>query len=120
MTESVDLRSVVHATRRTVDKLSGLRASMEARVADYEQVGGHPERLEQRGEDGSLRRERDDLARSLPPLRAAHEALLKQPEGKRQTGQRLKVIDNAPSELRMIESILRSAGHDVLIQKLAG
>jgi twitching motility two-component system response regulator PilH len=116
MAESADLRSLVHAARRIVDELSGLLASMEARVADYEQVDGHPERLEQRVEDQRLRRERDDLARSLAQLRAAHEALLKQHEGKRQTGQRLKVmvVDDAPSELRMIESILRSAGHDVL------
>jgi hypothetical protein len=122
MAESADLRSLVHAARRIVDELSGLLASMEARVADYEQVGGHSERLERRVEDGGPRRERDDLARSLAQLRAAHEALLKQHEGKRQTGQRLKVMvaDDAPSELRMIESILRSAGHDVLIQKLAG
>jgi twitching motility two-component system response regulator PilH len=114
MTESADLRSMVYAARRIVDELSGLLASMEALMADYEQVGG-PER-ERREEDESLRRERDDLARSLAQLRAAHEALLKQHEGKRHAGQRLKVmvVDDAPSELRMIESILRSAGHDVL------
>ena len=120
MTESADLRSVVHAARRIVDELSELLASMEALVANHEPVGGHPERLDQREprvEDESLRRERDDLARSLAELRAAHEALLKLHEGTRPTGQRLKVmvVDDAPSELHMIESILRSAGHDVLM-----
>ena len=119
MTESGDLRSMVHAARRTVDELSGLLTSMEALVADHDQAGARPEQLAPPGPpapDESLRRERDDLARSLAELRAAHETLLRQHEGKRQTGHRLKVmvVDDAPSELRMIESILRAAGHDVL------
>jgi CheY-like chemotaxis protein len=121
MTQHGDLRSVVHAARRIVDELSGLLASMEALVADHEQVGVRYERLEQQHEElrvreEKLRRERDDLARSLVEVRSAHDALLKQQEARRQAGQRHKVmvVDDAPSELRAIESILRSAGYDVV------
>lgn len=121
MTQRGDLRPLVHAARRIVDELSGLLASMEAVVADHEQVGVRYERLEQQHEElrvreERLRRERDDLARNLVEVRAAHDALRKQQEARRQAGQRHKVmvVDDAPSELRAIESILRAAGHDVV------
>ena len=121
MTPRGDLRSVVHAARRLVDDLAGLLASMEALVVDHEQMGARCARLEQqheqlRAQDERLRRERDDVARGLAELRAAHEALLKQQEARRQAGQRYKVmvVDDAPSDLRTMESILTAAGHDVV------
>ena len=121
MTPRGDLRSVVHAARRLVDDLAGLLASMEALVVDHEQTGARCARLEQqheelRAQDERLRRERDDVARGLTELRAAHEALLKQQEARRQAGQRYKVmvVDDAPSDLRTMESILTAAGHDVV------
>ena len=121
MTPRGDLRSVVHAARRLVDDLAGLLASMEALVVDHEQMSARCARLEQqheelRAQDERLRRERDDVARGLTELRAAHEALLKQQEARRQAGQRYKVmvVDDAPSDLRTMESILTAAGHDVV------
>jgi len=121
MTPRGDLPSVLHAARRIVDDLAGLLASMEALVVDHEQMSARCARLEQqheelRAQDERLRRERDDVARGLTELRAAHEALLKQHEARRQAGQRYKVmvVDDAPSDLRTMESILTAAGHDVV------
>ena len=121
MTPRGDLPSVLHAARRIVDDLAGLLASMEALVVDHEQMSARCERLERQhqervAEDERLRRERDDLARGLAELRAAHEALVKHQEARRHAGQRYKVmvVDDAPSDLRTIESILKAAGHDVV------
>jgi twitching motility two-component system response regulator PilH len=121
MTQHGDLRSLVHAARRIVDDLAELLASMEGLVVDGAEMGARCERLEQQQEElrvreERLRRERDDLARSLVEVRAAHDALLRQQEARRQAGRRhtIMVVDDAPSELRAIESILRSAGYDVV------
>jgi len=88
-------------------------------VASHEEAGARLEQLEHQHDDlrrevENLRRERDDLARSLAEVRAAHEALLRRHE-RSQGGQRCKVmvVDDAPSDLRMMETILKSAGHDV-------
>jgi len=114
-----DFRSAVHAARQIAGDLASLVASMEALVLNDENAGARLKRLEEqheelRRESDRLRHERDDLARNLAELRAAHEALLGRRE-RSQSGQphKVMVVDDAQSDLRMMESILRSAGHDV-------
>ena len=121
MSAPSDLRTLADTARRILDDLAGLVASMEALARDHEQLGARHERLEQQQEElrlaeARLRRERDELARGLAELKAAHEALSRHQPVRRQPGQRHKVmvVDDAPSDLRMIESILRTAGYDVL------
>lgn len=116
-----ELRSLVQAARRIVADLGALLVSMEALAAEHDQVSARCGRLEEqhremRADEARLRQERDELAQSLAALRASHEALQRQLDVRRQPGQghRVMVVDDAPSELRAIESILRSAGHDVL------
>src|SRR5262245_24533687 len=89
-------------------------------MLNHEEAGTRLKQLEQQHEElrlqgERLRQERDDLARNLAELRVAHEALLRRQE-RSQGGQlrKVMVVDDAPSDLRMMESILRSAGHDVV------
>jgi len=120
LTPRSDFRSAIHAARRIASDLASLVASLEALVLNHEQAEARLERLEQQHEDlrlqgERLRRERDDIARTLAEVRLAHEALLRR-QDRSQGGQshKVMVVDDAPSELRMMESILKSAGHDVI------
>jgi len=120
ITPRSDFRTAVHAARQIASDLAGLIASIEALMSNHEEAGARLKQLEQQHEElrlqgERLRQERDDLARNLAELRVAHEALLRRQE-RSQGGQlrKVMVVDDAPSDLRMMESILRSAGHDVV------
>jgi twitching motility two-component system response regulator PilH len=121
MTPTGDLRSVVQTARRILDDLAGLLASIETLALEQEQAGARGARLEQQHQEllqqsERVRRERDDVARSLAELRAAHDALLKLQEARRHPGQphKVMIVDDATSDLRAMESMLRAAGHEVV------
>lgn len=120
-TPSGDVRSLIQAARRQWDELGALLGTMEKLTAEHEELRARCERLDQEHErlrlsDETARRERDETARSLAELRLAYDALLAEQKATRPGPRKRKVmvVDDAASDLRMMESILRSAGHLVL------
>jgi twitching motility two-component system response regulator PilH len=103
-----------------VSQLGDLLASIEGSAADPDEWRSRCARLEReldelRLSDERARTEHAQTARALAELRVAYDALVKQaslgkPSGRRR---RIMVVDDAQSDLRMMESILRSAGHEV-------
>ena len=116
---SGDLQPLIQAARRIIDELDTLVSSMEAAAGLHEALRARCERLEQEHEalrdaGESMRRERDEISRALTELRAAHNAVRTERDTTRPTPRRkVMVVDDAQSELRMMESILRSAGLQV-------
>jgi twitching motility two-component system response regulator PilH len=104
-----------------VSQLDDLLASIEGSAADPDEWRSRGERLERerdelRLSDERARKEHAQTARALAELRVAYDALVKQASLGKPTGRgrRIMVVDDAQSDLRMMESILRSAGHEVL------
>ena len=116
---SGDLQPLIQAARRIIDELNTLVWSMEAAAGLHETLRARCERLEQEHEalrdaGESMRRERDEISRALTELRAAHNAVRTERDTARPAPRRkVMVVDDAQSELRMMESILRSAGLQV-------
>jgi CheY-like chemotaxis protein len=114
-----DLQPLIQAARRIIDELNALVLSMEAAAGLHEALRVRCERLEQEHEavrdaSESMRRERDEISRALTELRAAHNAVRSERDTARPVPRRkVMVVDDAQSELRMMESILRSAGLQV-------
>jgi CheY-like chemotaxis protein len=109
-----DLQTIAEAVRRVIDELNGILWSMEALAREDRQPRGLPARRADGESDDSLRRERDELAETVRELRSRYQALADQPEARKPGPRKVMVVDDAPSELRLMESILRSAGHEVL------
>jgi CheY-like chemotaxis protein len=121
---SGDLQPVIRAARRAIEELAAVVSSMEALSRGHEALRDRAERLEREREalrvaGETARRERDEAIRALTEMRAAHDAA----RSERQAGRpvppgkvpsKVMVVDDAQSELRMIEAILRSAGFQVL------
>ena len=114
---SGDLQPLIQAARRIIDELDTLVSSMEAAAGLHETLRARCERLEQEHEalrdaGESMRRERDEISRALTELRA--NAVRTERDTTRPAPRRkVMVVDDAQSELRMMESILRSAGLQV-------
>ena len=109
-----DLQTIAEAVRRVIDELNGILRSMEALAREDRQPRGLPARRADGESDDTLRRERDELAETVRELRSRYQALADQPEARQPGPRKVMVVDDAPSELRLMESILRSVGHEVL------
>jgi len=116
-----DLRTVVHTTLRAVAELETLVRSMNELATQQDELRARHERLErdyrellQAHED--LRREHGTVTQALTESRAACDTLRSESELRRRASRRRKVmvVDDANSELKMMESILSSVGHQVL------
>jgi CheY-like chemotaxis protein len=111
-----DLHSLIHSARRIFDDFQALMSSLEAAAAQDETMRARCERLEQerdalRDAGESARRERDELSRALTELRAAyHAARSERDAGRPAPRRKVMIVDDAQTELKMMESILRSAG----------
>ena len=109
-----DLQTIAETVRRVIDELNGILRSMEALAREDRQPRGQPARRADGESDDGLRRERDELAEAVRELRSRYQALADQPEARQPGPRKVMVVDDAPSELRLMESILRAAGHEVL------
>jgi len=108
-----DLQAIAGAVRRVIDELSGILRAMEALAREDRPPRGQPARRADGESDDGLRRERDELAEAVRELRSRYQALTDQEAG-RPGPRKIMVVDDAPSELRLMEAILRAAGHEVL------
>ena len=115
------LGSDLQRARRLVDEVGRLLAALQGTLVERETLSARWRQLEQecaelREKEASTRRERDQMVQALAEARATCETLRKQHEtrGGVARAHRVMVVDDAPSELRVMAGILKSAGHEVL------
>jgi len=110
----LDLRAAARVMRRMAGELAGLAASFEAAADEGERAPGDGAESED-----DIRRQRDELARALAKLKVTHDALIAERETRarpssRPAGLKVMIVDDAQAELKLMESILKAAGHRVV------
>jgi CheY-like chemotaxis protein len=107
--------------QRLVDELGRLLGALQSTLVERDSQSTRWRQLEKecaelREKEASARRDCDRALQALAEARATCESLRKQQQRREDVvrSHRVMVVDDAPSELRVMADILKSAGHEVL------